>query len=358
MQARLRLLFLLFLLPVMVHAQRSGGGMPSGGVPSTPSLPAGASAGGQGNTEVRTSTLTIRVTAPKGQLLGKEPLRVQIYGSGSSAMGTDSYTDARSQVSFPGLPFGRYDLVITGAGIEDTRVTVDVTMISQTEFVSVKLRPSPEGVASGVPPDVPPDALKEFQKANDEAKQRHWDLAEVDYRKATELYPKFAMAFHNLGLACAQQQKFDCAADAWAKAIDLDPKSADSFISLARLRTQKHEFAEAETLLQKAIALQPANADAVVLLANAELVLGKNDEALAHARQGLKLLGPPAGGSVPQQFVLAHLVAGNALESSNKPGEAVAEYQAIVNAVPNSPAANEAQKAIARLQPPAPAGAK
>jgi tetratricopeptide (TPR) repeat protein len=109
------------------------------------------------------------------------------------------------------------------------------------------------------------------------------------------------------------------------------------------------------------VSLQPFNAETIVLLANAELMLGKFDQALQHARQALAIFqqagqGPArdvsSAATLATDLPVAHMIAGKALEAKHRPNEAAAEYRAILQESPGAPAADNAQKALAGLQQP------
>ncbi len=91
------------------------------------------------------------------------------------------------------------------------------------------------------------------------------------------------------------------------------------------------------------IAFEPFwnSAWALTSAANAELILHKYGDAIAHARKAHSVPHPGLAG--------VHIVAAIALEATQQPLEAAKEYQLYLDEDPKGRDAARAQKAIARL---------
>ncbi len=84
------------------------------------------------------------------------------------------------------------------------------------------------------------------------------------------------------------------------------------------------------------------NAWALSSAANAELILHKYNDAIAHARKAH---------SVPHQGLAGvHIVTALALEATQQPFEALKEYQLYLDEEPNGRDAARAKAAVARLR--------
>ncbi len=88
------------------------------------------------------------------------------------------------------------------------------------------------------------------------------DDAEAAYRKAIDIDPTYAVAWHALGTLFQDKMKrFEDAEVAYRKAIDLDPTYAYPWSSLGRLFLNNlHRFEDAEAAYRKAINLDPTDA--------------------------------------------------------------------------------------------------
>ena len=70
---------------------------------------------------------------------------------------------------------------------------------------------------------VSPEALKHLQAGTEADKQRHFDVAIAEFKRVTELEPKFADGFVNLGQAYMENQDYGAAIPPLKHALDLAP---------------------------------------------------------------------------------------------------------------------------------------
>jgi tetratricopeptide (TPR) repeat protein len=203
-----------------------------------------------------------------------------------------------------------------------------------------------QGTISAHALNVPGKARKEVDKGNEEMHKQDWAAAEKHFRKALEAYPDFPVAYNNLGVACMRLKDYGCAREAWEKATEMDASLVPAQVNLARVRIVDHDLAGAEALLQHALALEPLHPEALLMMSKINLALGKFDLAVTYARKVPQTLLP--------MFLLAHLIAGHALEAEKKFDEAAAEYKMVMAQTSSQdPAAMRAQEALARLHQPA-----
>ena len=64
------------------------------------------------------------------------------------------------------------------------------------------------------------------QQAVEDSRQKSWDQAIANYRKALELEPKDALTHYNLALALKYKGEARQAVDEFGEALRLNPKSA------------------------------------------------------------------------------------------------------------------------------------
>ncbi len=105
------------------------------------------------------------------------------------------------------------------------------------------------------------------QQAIEESRQKSWDQAIANYRKALELDPKDALTHYNLALALKYKGEAKQAVDEFEAALRLKPKWADAQYALGAAWYDLHDLPAAEKELQTAIRVAPANAEAHRLLA-------------------------------------------------------------------------------------------
>jgi len=104
------------------------------------------------------------------------------------------------------------------------------------------LDPNPVDVLAGVA-DVSPEVLQHLQAGAEAEKQRHFDVAIAEFKKATELAPTRAEAFASLGQAYMENQDYGAAIAPLKHALTLSPDLAAAhqllgYALLARAITQ------------------------------------------------------------------------------------------------------------------------
>ena len=85
----------------------------------------------------------------------------------------------------------------------------------------------------------PKDAQNAYEKGIDNAKKQKWTDAERDFLKAVQVYPRYAVAWYELGRVYQQEKKFDDAARALNEAIKIDPEFVSPYGQLRFWRPYK-----------------------------------------------------------------------------------------------------------------------
>src|SRR5215470_12595924 len=117
--------------------------------------------------------------------------------------------------------------------------------------------------------------------ATEFARQKTWDQAIANYRKALELDPNDPLTHYNLGLALKYKDQPRDAATEFQTSLRLKPKWADAHYALGASYYDLHDQAAAIKELRTAVALAPANAAARRMLAR--IYEEQNDFASAKA---------------------------------------------------------------------------
>jgi len=144
------------------------------------------------------------------------------------------------------------------------------------------------------------------------------DEANVCWRKAIEIDPKYAPAHSNLGLALVRKGQVDEAIACYKKAIELDPKYAAPHLNLGAVLERQGKLDEAITEFRTASRLQPnlatANHNVAILLERQ----GKLDEAITEYRTVIRL---------QPKFYRGHYNLGVALKAQGQFDEALSEFR-------------------------------
>lgn len=136
----------------------------------------------------------------------------------------------------------------------------------------------------------PKDAKKAFEKGLDAVKKSKADEAQADFQKATELYPRYASAWFELGRVYEQREHIAEAREAFAKAIAADSKYVNPYEHLYMLSMKEQKWEDAAATTDKVMRLNPYDFPyAVYYNAVANLQLGKLDVAEKSAREELSM---------------------------------------------------------------------
>jgi tetratricopeptide (TPR) repeat protein len=97
------------------------------------------------------------------------------------------------------------------------------------------------------------------------------------YRQAVALFPDYAVAYYNMGVACSSAKRHEEAAEAYSEAIRLKPDFAAAYTGRGDSRVALERAEEAVGDYSKAIELYPDYARAYYKRALAHIMLGRTD---------------------------------------------------------------------------------
>ncbi len=128
----------------------------------------------------------------------------------------------------------------------------DVGTIYLTRMVKV------EGyTTSAVLAAAPKDAKKAYEKGMNFVKKVKPDEAQTEFLKATDLYPKHAAAWFELGKLYEQRNHLDQARDAYHKANEVDPNYVNPYERLYLMALREAKWQDAADLTDKVLRLNP-----------------------------------------------------------------------------------------------------
>jgi len=136
----------------------------------------------------------------------------------------------------------------------------------------------------------PKDARKAYEKGREEARKQKWDKAQKELEKAVQLYPKYAVAWYELGRVHETQKKPIPARDAYAKALAADGKYVNPYLQIALLDAREQKWQEVADTTHRVLQLNPFDFPAAYFYNSvANFNLRKLEEAEKSAREALKL---------------------------------------------------------------------
>ncbi len=192
-------------------------------------------------------------------------------------------------------------------------------------------------VASLAAPD---NAKREFEKGQGQAKKGKWAAACDQFRKAIRAYPRYALAWLELGRAQLHQNDLLGAEQSFQQAATHDSKFLPAYIELARLQSSQGQWRALATTTGTMVELAPESSASFWFLDSAANYNIQNlPRAQSSAERGLRL---DTTHQIPQlEYLYGLILAGRANYSS-----AVEHIKVYVSL---SPHANDIQEAQTRL---------
>jgi tetratricopeptide (TPR) repeat protein len=136
----------------------------------------------------------------------------------------------------------------------------------------------------------PEKAQKAFQKGEEEVRKGKWQSAAENFKKAIEVYPRYAIAWLELGRVRARQSSWFEARKCFQEAVAQDSKLTDGYVELAYVAAQEQNWKELADLSDHLILVSPdASAEYWFLNAAAYYNLENLDHAEASITRGLHL---------------------------------------------------------------------
>ena len=197
---------------------------------------------------------------------------------------------------------------------------------------------------SGTTAFAPKDAKKAYDKARKAASKQKLDEAEASYRQAVELYPKYAVAWFELGRLLEFKKNTEEARKAFEASIAADSKYINPYGHLAKMAAMEKKWQESADFSNTLIRLNPyVSADAYFVSGIAHLNLQKLDVAEEHARQALKA---DAKGANPR---IVHLLSVVLEQKQDLPG-AAEQMRAYLKMDPDSNVAGEIRQRLGEVE--------
>ena len=275
-----------------------------------------------------------------------------MQGSGNTPIAT-TFTNDIGKADFRNVTVGEYHVEVSGDGIETTvseMFEVDPRQVTQAAYVTVrqlqdgeiKTTASKPGTVSASDLKVPDKARKELDKANEALGRQEWAKAVDLLNKAIAIYPQYAKAYNNLGVAYARLNDPAREQEALEKAVSLDEHFAPAYENLAKLYLRQKQFSQAETLLGKALSANPNDAQCLTLMADVQYMERHYDAAIAAAQK--------AHAAPDAHPATSHYIAAMAYEQEKRSKEALSELQMFLKEEPNGPRADHVRSDLLKMQ--------
>lgn len=262
-------------------------------------------------------------------------------GSSSASGGWDGprasgeVTGCRLQAQASGYQSSTIDLQGNQSGVVEVGTIV----------VSPLTQGGSEGfVVSAASLAAPEKAQKDFAKGQDQAKKGRWAAACDYFRKAIQLYPRYAVAWLELGRAQLQQNNINDAQQSFVSATTQDSKLLPAYLELARLQAAQQQWKAMARTTANLVELAPESSAAFWFLDSAANYNLQNlERAEKSAERGLRL---DRTHRIPQLEYLYGLILG----TRQNYGVAVQHIKSYLQLSPRAGDAHAAQLRLAEFE--------
>jgi len=196
----------------------------------------------------------------------------------------------------------------------------------------------------------PAAARKAYDRGMESMVKAKWDVAESELTKAVTIYPKFAIAWYELGLVRQKRNTQAGAVEAWKEARQQDPKYLKPYESLAAVADRQGDWSAAEQYSREWLQLDSEDFAAAYLInAVANANLNRVDVAEAAARDGLRI-------DKERRVPRLNYVLGLLLINKQQYAESARYLRAYLELAPNARDAAVVREQVAKLDHQAQAG--
>jgi tetratricopeptide (TPR) repeat protein len=174
--------------------------------------------------------------------------------------------------------------------------------------ISTDKNSSEEFTVSVASLSAPPNAKKNFDKGQEQAKKGKWAAATDYFRRAVQAYPRYALAWLELGRVQMQQKNIVDAQQSFQQAANQDSRLLPAYVELAKLQADQKQWKALAETTGKMVQLAPdASAMFWFLDSAANYNLHEFTRAESSAARGLRL---DKGHRFPQLEYLYGLILG------------------------------------------------
>jgi tetratricopeptide (TPR) repeat protein len=191
------------------------------------------------------------------------------------------WRDCELRVVLPGFSSNSIQLNRVMSSFESTDVG---------KIVLHRLNQAEGSTISATSAAAPEAARKDLEKGRDWERRGEWDNAQKLFEKAIEIYPKFAVAWFELGRVQFHKNDDAGARHSFAQALAADPRYVSPYEGLAQMAAQARHWEELFDASGKWLALNPVSfPDAWFFHGVADYYLQNIAAAERSARQGIKI---------------------------------------------------------------------
>ncbi|MCU1337389.1 MAG: repeat-containing protein [Bryobacterales bacterium] len=197
--------------------------------------------------------------------------------------------------------------------------------------------------ASATSSQAPKDARKAYEKGLDNVKKNKPDQAELEFRKAVQIYPKYAAGWLELGKALERREHYPEAREAYASSLAADSKYVYPYQQLYQMALREQNWKDLVDKTDQLLHLDPYEfPSAYYFNALAHLQLKEYDAAEKSAHQAVEA-------DRKQSNPKTHYLLGAILVLKQDWAAAAASLRAYLKAAPNAADKAQVEKTLGQL---------
>ncbi len=190
----------------------------------------------------------------------------------------------------------------------------------------------------------PKDARKAYEKGLAAASKHNWEEAQKDFEKAVELYPKYSLAWFDLGRLHEEDGNLNDARKAYEQALAAEPKYIQPYERLSLLAVRESKWQELVDRTDQWLRLDPLNSAEVYYLSSlGNLQTEHFDIAEKNAREAIRL--DPAKKNMRTRYILGLTLA----QKQDFVGAAAAVREYLATANPEAKETEFIRKQLAQI---------
>ena len=230
--------------------------------------------------------------SPGGSEIGSSDASLPAEGKGELNKAINASSSQYSMPITSALRDCELSAVLAGYRSEKVSMAIKSTL-DDARVGTILLHPVSRAsslVVSATTLQAPANAHRAYEKGLEAMRTQKWDAAASEFGKAVKIYPKFAVAWYQLGLVRQSRKDLAGALDAWKEAQKSDPRYIKPYENLTVAADSRADWTESEKYSRMWIQLDPEDFPGAYLFnAVANARLNKPEEAEHAAREGLHI---------------------------------------------------------------------
>jgi tetratricopeptide (TPR) repeat protein len=287
-----------------------------------------------------------------------------VLDASAEASSTSGRTGNSSVTGVPRSELRRCELRASGSGLQSDAISLmELDTFGENINVGVivvqRLSKIKGATLNAAPYEAPNDARRAYEKGLKSERKTDLAGARKYFESAVAIYPKYAVAWNQLGSVLQKQKQIEAARNAFTRATAIDNRFLPPYLSLASIAFQEGNWPELLALSNHILALDTLNqvnvtafivdldpinyADAYFYNAAANFQLNKIEEAQKSALKAEHI-------AFPRRYPQVHLLLGEIFARKSDYATAISELNTYLELAPNASNADQVRLHLAKLQ--------